>query len=181
MDIKEFDKVGLAREVRDQKLHEAQEISEAVLDAEVRLGELISQIPEMPGKRTDLQPTDSTVQRSKKEVVEEAGFSVRQASRFETLAQHPEIVERMKVEARENEEIISRTAVLQEISESKKPYITNNSHDGEWYTPSRYIESARRVMGSIDLDPASCEKANRTVKAGTYYTVEDNGLLYEIP
>jgi hypothetical protein len=31
-------------------------------------------------------------------------------------------------------------------------------------------------MGSIDLDPASCELANRTVKARRYHSKEDNGL-----
>ncbi len=46
----------------------------------------------------------------------------------------------------------------------------------EWYTPAKYIEAARSVMGSIDLDPASCELANQTVKAARYYSKEDNGL-----
>jgi len=47
----------------------------------------------------------------------------------------------------------------------------------EWYTPARYIEAARTVMGSIELDPASCAQANRIVKAERYYTKEQNGLL----
>jgi len=48
--------------------------------------------------------------------------------------------------------------------------------DNEWFTPSKYIESARKVMGSIDIDPASNHFAQLTVKADKYCTIETNGL-----
>ena len=46
----------------------------------------------------------------------------------------------------------------------------------EWFTPACYIEAARAIMGDIDLDPASCAQANKTVKAFQYYTAKDGGL-----
>lgn len=50
------------------------------------------------------------------------------------------------------------------------------SGSNEWYTPEKYIQAALRTMGSIDLDPASCWKANLIVQASAYFTIEDNGL-----
>lgn len=46
----------------------------------------------------------------------------------------------------------------------------------EWYTPGDYIESARRVMGSIDCDPATSEHAQTIVCAEVYFTATDDGL-----
>jgi len=51
-----------------------------------------------------------------------------------------------------------------------------SSESVEYYTPSKYIEAARQVMGGIDLDPASCESAQEIVKAAQYYTKADDGL-----
>lgn len=48
--------------------------------------------------------------------------------------------------------------------------------ENEWYTPENYIEAAREVLQEFDLDPASSEIANQTVKAKHFYTIEDNGL-----
>ena len=59
-----------------------------------------------------------------------------------------------------------------------RPYVMNNSHNDEWYTPEKYIEMARRVLKKIDLDPASCAYANKTVKAVQYFSIEDDGLQH---
>jgi hypothetical protein len=48
--------------------------------------------------------------------------------------------------------------------------------NNEYYTPAIYVDAAREVMGGIDLDPASCEVAQKTVRATAYYTQDDCGL-----
>ncbi len=46
----------------------------------------------------------------------------------------------------------------------------------EWYTPTPFVEAARRTMGSIDLDPASHAEANTRVQAARFFTEADNSL-----
>lgn len=66
------------------------------------------------------------------------------------------------------------TAVTKSVNNAV--LINQTSNSPEWYTPSSIIEAARSCMGSIDLDPASCEEANERVKAKYYFTKEDDGL-----
>ena len=57
------------------------------------------------------------------------------------------------------------------------------AHDGssEWYTPAPYVEAARKVLGAFDLDPASSEIANKTVRAERIFTEADDGLTRDWP
>lgn len=73
---------------------------------------------------------------------------------------------------------ISITTLLEPNSGLSQPMQVLLSHEAvEYYTPSKYIEAARQVMGSIDLDPASCEEAQKTIQATHFYTEQQNGLL----
>lgn len=119
--IRAIDKVGVAQEVRKQKLKEGQEIGEAVLDAEVKIGELMAATP----KAVNQYARDNGVTR-KTDALKQAGFTgsdekIRQmAHRFETLAAHPEIVEQAKAEARENDDIVTRSLVLSKVKDKKR-------------------------------------------------------------
>jgi hypothetical protein len=46
----------------------------------------------------------------------------------------------------------------------------------ENYTPGTLLEMIRKVLGNIDLDPASCARAQKTVQANRYFTEKEDGL-----
>ena len=58
---------------------------------------------------------------------------------------------------------------------SKKPVLANSGNQ-ERNTPKELVEMARRVLGRIDLDPASNDIAQETVRAGVYFTRHNCGL-----
>ena len=63
-------------------------------------------------------------------------------------------------------------AVVQSVVDRRKPTM---GRDGppDWYTPDKYIDLVRKVLGDIELDPASCAEANETVGATTYYAISE--------
>jgi DNA N-6-adenine-methyltransferase (Dam) len=48
-----------------------------------------------------------------------------------------------------------------------------NSESDEWYTPAEFVERARIVLETIDLDPFSCGAANRVVKATKFFSKDE--------
>jgi len=52
----------------------------------------------------------------------------------------------------------------------------HSSKTNEHYTPAEVIIAAHKVMGGIDLDPASCHQANDRVGAAQFFGIEDDGL-----
>ncbi len=66
-------------------------------------------------------------------------------------------------------------AIAQKVPRGKNPHGDSDA-PVEWYTPPIYIEMARRVLGKIDLDPASNEVAQAWIQATKYFSAADDGL-----
>ena len=161
-EIRAIDKLGLADEVRRQKLEEAQMISEAVLDSEVRIGTLTAQIPKATQTKgnqySQKWKNDSGGEnpKSKTETVRSLGFTPKQVERFETLAKNPAIVELAKAEARGNDDIVSRSLVLEKIKTADKK---KQHEEVKIVEPIAVVEKTSTAIDSI-LNDYRCNKAN---------------------
>lgn len=124
-EIRAIEKLELAEEVRQQKREEARMLGEALLDAEVRIGELTKRIPKGSGRPEKIRNTDVTnfqenQSQTKEEILADMGFGKMQVSRYETLADNKELVEQVKAEARETGEIPTRGKVLDLVKARKQ-------------------------------------------------------------
>lgn len=148
-EIRAIDKVNLAQEVRNQKRDEARMLSEALLDAEVRLGDLLKLIPKDNNFRGNQYSEPSGQQcpssKPKKEVIQDLGFSEKQAQRFETLADNKDLVEHVKQEARENDDIPTRTRVIDLAQQRKKKEAEEKKEDF-----SAYIDNCKKVANRFN-------------------------------
>ncbi len=179
-EIRAIEKVELAQEVRDQKRDEARMLSEALLDAEVKLGEMLKQIPKEQGKRKDLQLKPSSGQKfgkTKSEVIKDLGFERHQAQRFEILADNPDLVEQVKTEARENDDLPTRTQVISLAREkARRAEEENRQIDKDSIVHSKYkkICNALLDLDEIRSNPEKIEALCRMVK------ITEDGLESEV-
>ena len=138
-EIRAIDQLGIATDVREQKLAEAQMLSGALLDAERKIGEFTLTMPTNVGigrwnkerqrqaeqaakeSKEHQQPCGGQLIKNKSERIKELGFNRRQVQKFEVLAKNPEVVEQVKREAQENDDIPTRSRVLQLVKEKRSP------------------------------------------------------------
>lgn len=150
-EIRAIDRVQLAKEVRQQKQDEARMLSEALLDAEKRIGELTKVIPKGTNggaNQYGAKPTSlSNKQKTKSEVITDLGFTPKQVERFEILADNPDVVEQVKQEARENDDIPTRTRVIDIVQQRKK-----EQSDKTAVSSTLYKQFHNALFGILTLD-----------------------------
>jgi hypothetical protein len=118
--LKTVNKLSVAQEIRDQTLQEAQEISTALIAAEQRIGELLLAIPKATGNQyINANSTQVEKPKTKAETVKEMGYSKDEAADYQTMAKHPEVVQRVIDEAIAKGEVVTKTQVLREIKTVK--------------------------------------------------------------
>jgi phage N-6-adenine-methyltransferase len=74
---------------------------------------------------------------------------------------------------------VSRRAMLRAIKNPGSANVTRHlelTGEIEWYTPRQYLDAAIEVMGAIELDPASSDRAQQHVRAEDYFTLDNDGL-----
>jgi N6-adenosine-specific RNA methylase IME4 len=96
------------------------ETAELQLDAEVKLGEYFRGMDIRPGARTDRPQVNGEPRLTKTQQAASFGFDENARKRMETLAEHKDVVERVKAEARENDDIPTRTEVLRSAKIEKR-------------------------------------------------------------
>jgi phage N-6-adenine-methyltransferase len=150
-------------------LEAANAAAEIKLRAERKAGNMLAAMEKQkPGEYKRSQ--DATVCPS----LEDLGIRKDQSSRWQREAKVPEDQFEAYVEScNESSQELTQAGLLKIANGS---HVSLNSGENEWYTPPEYIEAAREAMGSIDLDPASCEVAQANVKARRHFTIDDNGL-----
>ena len=113
--LQTVNKLSVAQEIRDQTLKETQEISNALIAAEQRIGELLLAIPKASGQyaKSENRPE------SKNTVIKDMGYSKDEASDYQQMAKHPEVVQAVIAKAIEDGEIVTKSSVMKEIRSYK--------------------------------------------------------------
>lgn len=65
------------------------------------------------------------------------------------------------------------------VTPDQSHFRTSFTGENEWFTPIQYIESAKIVMGDIDLDPATSAFGQKRISAKKCYTVKEDALINE--
>lgn len=144
----------------------------ARLWAERRAGELLSDTPKNKGAAGI--GTSAVPKTNRTPTLADIGLTKRESSRYQALADIPaedfeQAIEQVAEAGPVTAEAVKRTALG----------TLKSSDSNEWYTPARYVDLVRDFMGGIDLDPASSEAANVTVRAERFFTEVDDGLRQE--
>jgi len=165
----------IARKIR-LKLEKTKNHESRVIEDYIDLGELLIQ-------------AKGEVDNFAEWLKDECSIRAVQASRFIRIATHKEQSRKLIAEGSANtidelQPLLPKTSeapIETEADADHMAYVgakpgSPARNPNDWHTPVEFIEAARKVMGSIDLDPFSSVQANSRVNAAHFFTQADDAF-----
>jgi hypothetical protein len=147
-----MDQLKMTESQRKITLRDGQEAGEMLLDIETRIGELL---PSPEEARKTQSPSSPKERRKRPD-----GMTDKRARASRDIAYHPEVVEKVKAQARENEDIPTRTAVINQIRYEKEKKRVNEASKKRTESKSliaieqvQYINALDQVIRILPQQP----------------------------
>ena len=154
-----------AKQAKDSVLIE--HATEIRMRAEIRAGELLIEMADRKERHNGHGDQKSGL-RPATPKLSDLGVSKTQSSRWQKLAVLSEDEQKKKI-------ILAKRRAEAAVGPEHN-HRTQGTGENERHTPPKYLQLARAVLGGIDLDPASDDRAQQRVRAKYYFTQSDDGL-----
>lgn len=126
-EIRAIKRLELAKEVYEQKQEELDRLRSLMLLAYQQMGSFTRDLSTKQGDRADLEllpASGKKFDKSKSQVIQELGLSTSQASRYEKIAAHPDVVEAVLAEAQAGQTEPTQAEVMRRIKEKESGVVS---------------------------------------------------------
>lgn len=141
--IRAIERIYESYTVKRVALKDAQDIADALLEAEKKFGEILARIPKQPEPSTNGRFGGS-------KPILPSGITHKESHKAQVIAKHPKVIEQVKVKARQEKRIATSEEVYKEI---KKEEHKENIQEQIKIIESRKDESKNRKYDVIVVDP----------------------------
>jgi hypothetical protein len=110
--IRAIERINESYTVKRVALKDAQDIADALLEAEKKFGEILARIPKQPEPSTNGRFGGS-------KPILPSGITHKESHKAQVIAKHPKVIEQVKVKARQEKRIATSEEVYKEIKKEE--------------------------------------------------------------
>lgn len=163
--LRTVNRLSVAQEIRNQTLEETQELANALIAAEQRIGELLLAIPKASGNQyTSAFSCDGEKAKSKAETIKEMGYGKNEAADYQQMAKNPDIVRKVIEDATANGEVVTKSAVMKEIQRAKEEAKAEAQAEMKGFAETIKQQSRREAKQEFEAELQSLRQTNKVLK-----------------
>lgn len=163
--LRTVNRLSVAQEIRNQTLEETQELANALIAAEQRIGELLLAIPKASGNQyTSAFSGDGKKAKSKAETINEMGYGKHEAADFQNMAKNPDIVRKVIEDATANGEVVTKSAVMKQIQKAREEAKAEAQSEMKGYAETLKAQSKREAREEVEAEMKALRQTNKVLK-----------------